>query len=578
MKKSVLLALVAFLFLSAARDPEKPNFLLVTIDTWRSDYISASGSGRVQTPFLDKLARDGGYIKRIDVPAPLTTPSHASILTGLYPIHHGIRDNSHFRLRDNIKTMAQLFKEKGYKTIGVISAAPLKTNYRLDRGFDIYDDEGIGVEGDEALAPSSRDALKSTGKALEWAGKAKGSNIFLWLHLYDPHYPYVPPPKFMNIYPSDPYAGEVANVDEVLSAFVPKLMAETKGEWIILVAGDHGEGLGEKDEMTHGFLLYKQTREVPLILWDSEKKTPGFGAGVKSLVDIFPTVIDLFSLKPSGCDGISLFKNTSTERWLFSEAFSPLTDFGLAPALLARKDGEIYIKHGTSVEVYQGADEEKNLYESSKSFASAAGKELAKFFGDEQVPPSNLKLSDEEIKSLVSLGYIGSSSHVPQRGGQCDLREFSKDFSRYFSRGEQERHEGNLDKALFYYDVMITKYPNSPVLHLHKGYVLIEMQRFGDAREEFTACMKLDPRNSDAMLNLGNIMMMAGKFKEAEKFYLSALGCEEDKALAHYNLGILYSRNLKNNGLAIKHLQRFLELATNAPQRDSAENLIRTLK
>lgn len=578
MKKNALLLLTVFLFISAAADHEKPNFLLVTIDTWRADYISASGSGRVQTPFLDKLAKEGSYLKRIDAPAPLTTPSHASILTGLYPINHGIRDNSHFRLRDNIKTMAQLFKENGYRTIGVVSAAPLKKNYGLNRGFDIYDDQGIGTEGDEALAPSRRDGRTSTDRALERVRTVNGGNIFVWLHLYDPHYPYAPPPEFRNTYPNDPYAGAVAYVDKVLSDFVTRLMAEKKGRWIVLITGDHGEGLGEKDEMTHGFLLYKQTREVPLILWDSEKKPGSFGAGSKNLVDIFPTVIELLSFRQSRCDGVSLFANTSNARWLFSEAFCPLMDFGLNPALLARKDDEIYIKHGTSVEVYQGSDEEKDLYETSKSFATAAQTELRKFFGGEEVPSPNLKLTDEELKALTSLGYIGSSSHVPQGATSCDLREFSKDFSRYFSRGEEERYKGHLDKALYYYGIMTNKYPNSHVLHLHKGYVLVEMKKFSEAKEEFIVCLKLDSRNSDALLNLGNIMKREGKFKEAEKFYCSALSCEEDKAWAHYDLGILYSEELKNNTQAIKHLQRFLELSPNAPQRSSVENLIKTLK
>jgi arylsulfatase A-like enzyme len=579
-KKSVLLFIAVILFISAAPDQSKPNFLLVTIDTWRSDYISASGCRKVQTPFIDKLAGEGSYIKRVDTPSPITTPAHASILTGLYPINHGIRDNSHFRLKDNIRTMAQLFKDSGFKTIAVISGAPLKRNYGLDRGFDVYDDEGLGtegVEGDDGMFPSSRDARKSAERALESAGKTQKGNVFIWLHLYDPHYPYTPPGEFLKKYPQDPYAGEVAYVDKVLGDFVPALMAGNKVRWIILVTGDHGEGLGENSEETHGFLLYKQTREVPLILWDSERKMDDFGTGAKSLIDIYPTVVELFSFQKSGCDGVSLFKNTSASRWLFSETLYPTMSFGANPAFLARKDDEICIRHGTSMEVYQGADEKNNLCETRKVFAAAAAAELKKFFGDGHAPSSNLKLTDEETKALASLGYIGSSQ-VPQKISSCDLREFSKDFTRYFSRGNRELAKGDLGKALFYYDMMIKEYPNSSVLHFDKGGLFVEMKRFSEAKEEFRTCLELDPRSGHAMLNLGNIMMMEGKPAEAEKFYLSSLSCEEDQALVHLNLGILYSQNLKNNNLAIKHLRRFLELCPDYAQRNNIENQIRALQ
>jgi tetratricopeptide (TPR) repeat protein len=578
MKKATFLVLAVLFLISAIPNQKKPNFLLITIDTWRADYISASGSGKVQTPFIDKLAKEGNYIQRIDTPVTLTTPAIASIMTGLYPINHNIRDNSHFSLKDNVRTMAQVFKDNGYETIGVVSGAPLKKIYGLNRGFDFYDDEGFGEEGDDIVGLSSRNAGKSARRALESIKNAKSDKVFIWLHLYDPHYPYTPPPEFIKKYPRDLYAGEVAYVDKVLGDFVSGLMAEKKGDWRILLSGDHGEGLGEKDEETHGFLLYKQTREVPLILWDSEKKMAHFGKGTKSLVDIFPTVLDLFSFQQSGCDGVSLFSDTSNARWLFSETFCPLMDFGLNPALLARKDENIFVKHGTSVEIYQGPDEEKNLYEIRKGFAATAEAELKKFFGEGHIPSSSIKLTDEEIKTLGSLGYISSSSRTPQKISSCDLREFSKDYSSYFSLGESEYKRGHPDKALFYYDIMINKYPNSSVLRVHKGYVLIEMKKFRDAKEEFQACLKLDPKNSVAMVNLGNIMMTEGKPRDAEKFYLSSLSCEKDQAEAHLNLGILYSQYLKNNDLAIKHLTRFLELAPKASQRDDVENLIKVLK
>jgi hypothetical protein len=577
MKRRLFLFLTALLFLSAGEKPDRPNFVLITIDTWRADYLSASGSGRVQTPFLDGLAKEGSYLKRVDAPTPLTTPSHASILTGLYPKNHGIRDNSHFRLRESVRTMAQLFKEEGYRTIAVVSAAPLRDTYGLDRGFDVYDDQDIGVEGDEAIAPSSREGRASAERALRCANGAVNQSLFIWLHLYDPHFPYTPPSPFSDRYAADPYAGEVAYVDKVLGDFVKALRASRKGRWTVLVTGDHGEGLGENSEMTHGILLYKQTREVPLILWDSEKRPAAFGSGPKSLVDILPTVVELFSLRLCKGDGVSLFRSTSNSRWLFSETLCPSTEFGLNPGLSARRDDEIYIQHGTSFEVYREPDEGRNLIGAESRFAASADAETKRFFGEDLSPPSNLQLSDEELKSLESLGYVASSAAGRRKMSACDLREFSRDFWKYYNRGEMDRSKGTLDDALSCYGFLAKRYPNSPVFHLRVGYVLVMMGRFGEAKEEFATCVRLDPRNSDGLINLGNFMREERNFKAAEQFYLSAVSCERGKARAHYNLGMLYADDLKNGRLAAEHLRRFLELAPHAPERATAESTLNAL-
>lgn len=567
-------------FLGPAPSSEKkenPNFLLVTIDTWRADYISASGSGKVATPFLDSLAKEGAYLKAVDTTVPFTTPAHASIMTGLYPIHHGIRDNSHFRLGTGVMTMARMFRENGYHTIGVVSCAPLKKNYGLDAGFDIYDEEGLGREGVEIgdLA-TSRIGEKSAARAIELARKSPPGALFLWLHLYDPHYPYAAPGNFLNRYPGDRYAGEVAYIDDVLRRFSADLMRERKGRWIILVTGDHGEGLGDKGEETHGLLLYRQTREVPLILWDSARKEGSFGAGTKSLIDIFPTVAELFSFKAAPTDGTSLFKDTQESRWLFSESYYPTLSFGVNPSLLARKGGKIYIRHGTSSEIYLKEDEDRDMSKTEIDFAAKAESRLTDFFLARSIPPPNLTLSDEEAGELMSLGYI-SSPGMPLKILQCDLRTFSRDFSAYFSKGQEDIRRGDLETALGRYRMMLLKYPGSPLFHFETAGLLIQMKRFKEAKSELIACLKLDPGHSDALLNMGTMMRMEGRPREAEKFYLSSMKCEEDRALLHLDLGALYARDLKKNDLAVRHFKRFLELDPGYAQRSEVEAMIKTL-
>ncbi len=577
MRKLLLLVFLAFLFIHAAPSPEKPNLLLVTIDTWRADYISFSGSGRVRTPFLDSLAKEGSCIPDMETPSTITTPAHASILTGNYPSEHGIRDNTHFKLKENAVTMARLFKEAGYRTIGVISAAPLRKVYGLDNCFEDYDEEGVGPEGDGAMTPSSRTGATSAGRALELASGSKPGPLFLWLHLYDPHYPYSPPAEFGRQYPNDPYAGEVAYTDSVLAGFVPALLSKKPGTWIVIVTGDHGEGLGERDEMTHGFLLYKETRQVPFVLWRNDGRREKFGDGAKSLVDIFPTVCRMFSLRSTPCAGVSLFADTRDRRWLFSETYFPTFSFGANPAFSARRDGAIYIEHGTSREVYEDRGEKDNLYQARGDFAFQARKEMAGIFHAGDLPSPDLSMTSAELEALKSLGYMGSPTGAVRKVMSCDLREFSRDYTNYFSRGNEHRRKGELNQALLDYNSMAEKYPGSSVLHFEKGGLLMKMDRYKEAKDQFILCLKLDPGHTKAMVNLGNIYSREGNSREAENLYLSALKLEEGLAAAHINLAYLYYGDPGKKPLVISHLRRFLDLAPDSSQRAQVEATIREL-
>lgn len=567
---------VLFMISAGGTGGEKTNFLLVTIDTWRADYISCSGSGRVHTPFLDRLAAEGCYINTLETPCPITTPAHASILTGLYPVNHGIRTNSHFKLKEGAVTLAQLFKQAGYETIAVVSAVPLKKTYGLNRGFDIYDDEEIGEEGEEFLGNGSRDCLESCERALTHYGKTNGKGTFIWLHLYDPHTPYEPPREYLNRYPRDPYAGEVAYVDDTLRDFVTRLLDDKKRKWTILVTGDHGEGLGEKGEMAHGLLLFRQTRNVPLLLWNNfgEKKT--FGNGLKSLIDIFPAVVDLFSLKKTGCDGISLFADTRGTRWLYSESFHPTMNFGLNPAFMARNDELILIKHGTSTEVYAGSDEDHDVAGKNESFKDAAKKNIYKFFGENRIPSPNLELKESDMEALAGLGYIGSYS-APERTSSCDLRAFSKDYETLGAGVSRETSAGNFSRALKLFDEVIKNYPNSSILYFEKGKLLERMKRYDDAVTQHIACLKIDPSYCPAIVSLGAIMELKGDVNKAEKYYLTAIKFNEGFATAHLNLGILLSNDPKKRQYAKKHLEIFVKLAPKASQTRQVKELLKTL-
>lgn len=548
---------------------EKPSFLLITIDTWRSDYIGVSKSGRVETPNIDYFAKNGIYFSKVETPCPLTTPAHASILTGFYPQNHGIRDNHHFKLKKEIKTIAELLKDNGYKTIAVVSGAPLRSVYGLSKGFDCYDDEGLGTKGDESLTPSFRKGELSAERCVQYLMSNREYPLFVWLHLYEPHKPYEPPSEYLAKYPSNPYAGEVCYTDKIVGNFVREVFEKNKERWIVFITGDHGEGLGENVEITHGLLLYKETRTVPLVIYDSENKLKSAGDGEKSLIDVAPTIADILNIK-SQFEGISVFKDTKGRK-LFSETLVPLTNYNVNGAFAFNLDNKIYIKNGTSEEVYLNGNEKENKIASEKEFGDIAKKEIEFFF--KNGIKENLSLNSEEIKSLKSLGYIGGSGLAVKSELKCDLKDFVKDVNK-LEIGRGLLQSGRFADALPFYDDFLKKYPFSSALFTEKATIFYNLGRTDEAKEAIKRSLSIDPKSSVAYLNLGNICIIEKNYKKAEESFLMCLKLEEE-AEAYLNLGLLYYYYLNDKEKANFYLKKFLENAPNDPEKGKIEELIK---
>lgn len=560
---------------------EKPNIVLISIDTLRADYLSiyfdgSSQTPKVKTPNIDRFAREGIYIRECESPAPLTTPSHASILTGLYPKNHQIHDNHHYRLKNGVQTLPEILSKNGYKSIGVVSAAPLRKCYGLDRGFDYFDDVGLSGQGDEALIPSSRNGLSSSKIVLDYVDKTnKKDPLFIFLHLYEPHKPYTPPKEYLEMYPNDLYAGEVAFTDFIIGEFLKNLFKKRDGKWIVVITSDHGEGLGDNLELTHGLLLYKETRTVPLIIWDINKKLQKAGKGVKSLIDITPTLLSILGINGS-FDGKPIFEDTSG-RDLLSETYAPLTSFSVNPAFSLRFEDKIFIKHGTTREVFLKGDEKKNLLEKEGKFAKFCEEKIRNFFDNLSLNFSISSVDEDQIKALKSLGYIGGNFEPSKNKiKECNLRDFVIDFNT-LDMGRGYIQKGLYAQSLKYYDEFLEKYPSAPILYLEKGSALVGLERFLEAEEYFKKALLYDPKNSTALLNLGNISILKGNYKDAENFFLKCIEYEENSE-AHLNLGILYNDIFKNKELAIKHFKKFLELQPNDRDAFKIKSLIGTLE
>ena len=408
----VLRTLYVVLILSAAASsaPTKtppPDIFLITIDTLRADHVHCYGYTGVATPALDALAKDGVRFTQAFTPSPITNTSHASILTGLLPGSHGVTDFG-VPLSASHPTVAELLKAQNYRTAAFIGAVILDSKSLapgFDRGFDYYDNFPEHSSTKSRWGRLERRGMDVVEHAENWLSKHPAGPHFVWVHLYDPHDPYEPPAPYSQIYKDHLYDGEIAYADSALAHFITYLKRSGRyGNSVIVAVGDHGEGLGEHHEDTHGIFLYDSTTHVPLIV-----KLPGArGAGtvvtaqVRTL-DIMPTLLELASASaPQKKDGESLepyFDGKSeAARPAFGETDYPLR-FGWAPLRSVRSDGFKFIE-APRPELYDlplDPAEMTNKYEPQDARVQKSRAMLAEVRSKEAQAPRILKRSSGAV-------------------------------------------------------------------------------------------------------------------------------------------------------------------------------------
>jgi arylsulfatase A-like enzyme/tetratricopeptide (TPR) repeat protein len=380
----VLPAVCALALLASARAKSSGGVLLITIDTLRADHLGCYGYRGGATATMDALAKEGVKFEHAFAPVPLTLPSHAALLTGTYPFYNGVRDQPGFRLPDDIPTLAEYFSRAGYATAAVLGSPVLARRFGLSRGFEDYDDRfGASTEEQEAgLADIKRPAASVVRLALAWLdGQTPGKPFFLWLHFYDPHLPYRAPEPFRSRFADRPYDGEIAYTDAALAT----LFAGLRSRWlfdstVIALTADHGEGLGDHGESTHGYFIYDSTLRVPLLVKPGSNGVPALRAaggerkpdaglprpdGVSgkpgaattqaadiqtsvSLADLAPTLLRLAGIQaPSSMQGTDfsgsvLSGEEPRPHPVYAETMYPLLHLGWNPlrALIMPKAGE----------------------------------------------------------------------------------------------------------------------------------------------------------------------------------------------------------------------------------------------
>jgi arylsulfatase A-like enzyme/Flp pilus assembly protein TadD len=509
---------VTSLLLGAACSPASPDrILLVTIDTLRADHLGYAGHD-VETPNLDALSREGVNFTQAVSAAPLTLPSHSTILTGLYPTRHGARNNGTFTLPTGVDTVAERLKASGFSTGAFVGAFVLDSRFGLEQGFDRYDDDLPEENPLSTAYYAERNAEEVVSRALEWIRGREDEKLFVWVHLFDCHAPYLPPAPFDRSYASRPYDGEIAYVDRALGP----LLKEFEGGATI-VTSDHGESLGEHGESTHALFVYDATMRVPLLLRTPEAEPGSTLEAQVRTADIAPTILELAGLEPEAeLDGRSLLAflrgEETANRAAYGESFTPFFNFNWAK-LRSVRDGRYKLIDAPRRELYDlGADpgEAKNLWaDDPPAAARDLLRELERVTALDAGEESAASALDEgTARRLESLGYVASAS--PRRGEGASLAD-PKDRIEVYERlhGILARQGSSPDELVSEYRKVLELEPENLWARIRLANVLADEERYEEALVEYRALIGASAMDARAFQNLGVALLLLDRVEEA---------------------------------------------------------------
>ncbi|MEM7051902.1 MAG: sulfatase-like hydrolase/transferase [Acidobacteriota bacterium] len=555
----VFLAQAVFVLAEAPPAPPRPNVLLITVDTLRPDALGWIGGGD-HTPALDRLAASGVRFPRALSPAPLTLPSHTSILTGLLPRRHGVRDNGQ-TVAPDLVTLGQSLKAVGYRSAAFVSGFPLVADFGLDGGFDHYDDD-LGESGLERPAAATVDA------ALEWLRSEDTGPWFLWLHLYDPHDPYEPPAELRRPGPRGAYLGEVAAVDRALG----RLLAATAGKSTLTVfTSDHGESLGEHGEQTHGFFAYQATLEVPLVISWPGRLAPAERSHRIQLVDLFPTLAGLLSLEtPQDLDGVDLTPTLEGREQpvaaAYLESLRPWISYGWAPlrAVIAEGWKLIAAPRAELYDLDADPQEKNNLVDQERRRARALQQRLREI---EALPArqSDQRLDRETRGKLRALGYLGGSSRRGEAPADAPDPKDRLDVWNLLGSAEAEIDAGRPREALALFDRALGRDPDNRFALARSADTLLGLGRPREAAQRARRATDLDPDQPEAHRTLALALGRLGDGKAAAKAWMEVVRLQPRRADGWMALGS--SLGLAGEGArATAAFERAVELAPDDPQ------------
>jgi arylsulfatase A-like enzyme/Flp pilus assembly protein TadD len=557
---------------SGLRQGRDFNVIVITLDTTRADRLPCYGRQDLATPTLDAFAARGVRFENCYAQTPLTLPSHTTLMTGTLPLFHGIRDNGGFFVPEKLKTMAELFKDKGYETGAFIAAFVLDSKWGLNQGFDTYYDKFDMTKFKRiSLGTVQRPANEILDQALPWLDARKDKKFFAWLHLYDPHTPYEPPPPYDKLYAGHPYLGEIAFADSQIARLWSWL--ESNGlleKTFVVFAGDHGESLGEHEEQSHGFFVYQAAIHVPLIVVTPFPKLQGVvSAEVTTLADVLPTVCDMDGLPvPAEVQGRSLLPSFFGRRrretpLAYSETYYPRFHYGWSD-LKAVQDGRYKLILAPVPELYDVvADprEEKNLVYLEKRVYERMNAEAEAYIGlasRNAYEADYSKIDEETREKLAALGYVGAFTDPAKLKGKKlgNPKEKILVFNE-LSRAREMGLDGKVDEAVPIIQGIIATDPDVTDAYFALGNIYFQAQRYQDAIQYFEQALGRKPDDSFAAINIALAYEAMGKFGEAEKFLLGYLEKGFSDPQFYFMLGNM-NYIQKNYDRAIPYLEKCL--------------------
>ena len=488
--------------------PEAPvpgfarDVVLVTIDTLRADAPRFAGNAAAETPHLDGLAASGWVFARAHAHSVMTLPSHANLLTGRLPYEHGVRDNAGFVLPESIPTAAEAFAGAGFRTAAFVAAFPLDARYGLDRGFEVYDDSY--PEGStRGFAVAERSGEEVAAAAISWWERYEGEPRFLWVHLYEPHVPYEPPAPFSARFAEEPYLGEVAAADDYLGRLLQAVApGGGRSDVLVVVTSDHGEGLGDHGEETHGLFAYEATLAVPLVLWAEALTAARIDTPVGH-IDVLPTMLEAAGIEASAIPdmaGRSLWRapgdgsRPGTPDVTYFEALRSNLQRGWAPlrGVVARrrsgtgKEGGARILKYISLprpELYDLAADPGEVHNLHAAEAAAAAELAALLPVESEWPPVVGTVSEDERRALQSLGYLSSSggSLLPESYGEKDDPKNLVDLDRMIQDYSEAYQDGRLEQAEDLARRTIQRRPQMGLGYSNLAQVLLDQGRIEEA-------------------------------------------------------------------------------------------------
>lgn len=547
-----------FIFFNSGCSGKKDwNILVITTDTTRADRLRCYGYQNVETPQLNEMARDGILFEHAYSHIPLTLPAHTSIMTGTLPNYHGIRDNGGYRLRDEITTLAEVLSDQGYRTAAFISAAVLKKIFNLDQGFEHWDEEGISEQKEDSPLVAERKGDKTTDAMLEWLAGQNEDKWFVWLHYYDPHQAYDPPSPYDELYARDLYAGEIAFTDyQIKRVFNYLKDSGLYDKTLIIVIGDHGEGLNEHDERTHATYIYNTTQWVPFLIRVPGLKDTGRRIShIVSQIDVMPTVLDFLSVKcPSDVQGVSLKDIILDEeaeleaRDIYLESRFLLLHFGWAEQIglvnsrykyIRTPKAELYDLVEDPQEVNNLAEKQpKVLKEMEHRLKELEDRYTYEFI--ESLESDVLELDEKTRKQLAALGYLPGQVVIDEEKAN---RKDPKDYKHIFQLYQAANHAFFADDYQRMLDLcqrMLIEDPENIAGINLKGEALYGLGRFEEAAEWQKESIEILGEHQGAYAKLGNIYVRMNRLADAKKYLEKAIEMNPKDIHSIYYLGRIY--------------------------------------